>query len=256
MNEYSVFKLYSDELKREVRIYISLPKSYYKTDKHYPVLYMHDGQNLFDDLQAHYGKSWGILEAYETYPDLPELVIVGIESNDSRNNELVPFKFRFEGKNDFVGGKTDDYLDFIINTLKPVINNRYRTFVSPKNTGIMGSSFGGLCSTYAALKFSDHFTKFGCVSNAYFPVQKDMLELVKTADISKIKKMYMDVGTKESDNPEHVKAYIESNQEIYDALQGRLDKENIVFEIIDGAIHNESAWELRFPRIINFLFNQ
>ncbi len=255
MKEYSTFKLYSKELKRELRMYVSLPKSYYTTDKYYPVLYMCDGQNLFDDFQAKYGKSWGILEAYETNPDLPELIIVGIESNDDRSDELVPFKFKFEEDGKVWGGKTDNFLDFIVENLKPVINKRYRTFKSPKNTGIMGSSFGGVCSTYAALKYSEHFTRFGCVSNAYFPIQNEMVELSKKSDLSKIKKIYLDVGTKESDNVEHVKLYLDSNQEIYDILRPRLDSENIKFEIIEGAIHNESAWEKRFPDIIKFLFN-
>ena len=65
MREYSIFKIESEKLNREVRIFVSLPRSYYSTEKFYPVLYMHDGQNLFDDLLAKHGKSWGVLEAYE-----------------------------------------------------------------------------------------------------------------------------------------------------------------------------------------------
>ena len=256
MKEYSVFKIYSEELEREVRLFVSLPRSYYKTNKYYPVLYMCDGQNLFDDLQAKYGKSWGILEAYENHPDLPELIIVGIESDDNRSNELVPFKFKFEKEEKVWGGQTDKYLDFIVNTLKPRVNKRFRTFKSSKNTGIMGSSFGGVCATYAALTFGEHFTRFGCVSNAYFPIQKDIIDLAKKSDVSKIKKFYMDVGTKESENLEHNKYYIDSNQEMYEVLSEKIDSENIKYEVIKDAIHNESAWELRFPEIIKFLFNQ
>ena len=255
MNEYSVFKMNSKELNREVRMYVSLPVNYNLTEEFYPVLYMCDGQNLFDDLQATYGESWGILEAYKNFPNLPELIIVGIESNDDRNNELVPFKFQFETDEKIWGGKTDDFLEFIVNTLKPYINQRYRTFKSAKNTGIMGSSFGGVCATYAALKYSNQFTKFGCVSNAYFPIYKEISELIKKSDLSKIKKIYLDVGTKESENKIHNKAYLESNQGIFEILKSKLDPEKIKFEIIEGAIHHESAWETRFPKIINFLFN-
>ncbi len=255
MKEYSVIRFYSKKLKRELRVYLSLPKSYYKTDKFYPVLYMLDGQNLFDDNQAKYGKSWGILEAYDNNPELPEIIIVGIESNDNRNNDLLPFKFEDPGEGKVWGGEADIYMDFIVNTLKPCINKKYRTFKSPKNTGIMGSSFGGVFSTYAALKYSDHFTRFGCVSNAYFPIQKEFVELTKNSDVSKIKKIYMDVGTKESENEKHNKYYLDSNQEIYELLRRKIDPGNIKYEIIKGAIHNESAWEERFPEIIKFLFN-
>ncbi len=255
MKEYTVFKIYSVELKREIRIFVSLPKSYYKTDKFYPVLYMHDGQNLFDDILTKYGKSWGILETYENHSDLPEIIIVGIESGESRSDELVPYKFKFDKDGEFFGGKTDDYIAFIINTLKVYIDRTYRTFKSSKNTGIMGSSFGGVCSTYAALKYSKYFTRFGCISNAYFPIQKEMIKLTKQADVSKIKKIYLDVGTKESESKERVTEYLESNQEIFDILKDKLDPEVIKFEIVKDAIHHESAWEKRFPEIIKFLFN-
>ncbi|MCK5761304.1 MAG: alpha/beta hydrolase [Candidatus Izimaplasma sp.] len=255
MKEYSVFKLFSEELDREMKLFVSLPRSYYKTKKFYPVLYMCDGQNLFDDSLATYGKSWGILEAYENFLELPEVIIVGIESNELRSDELVPFKFQFEENGKVWGGKTDNYLDFVSNTLKSYINRKYRTFKSAKNTGIMGSSFGGVCATYAALKYGDQFSRFGCVSNAYFPIQKEMIQLSKKANLSKLKRIYMDVGTNESENKEENILYLESNQEVYDILRSKVNPENIKFEIIKGAIHNESAWEKRFPGIIKYLFN-
>ena len=253
MLEYSVLRLQSKRLKREVRIFVSLPKSYYKTDKFYPVLYMSDGQNLFDNKQASYGKSWGILETYENYPDLPELIIVGIDSGESRNDELTPFTFEYEGN--VMGGKINDYLDFIVNTLKPKIDKKYRAFKSPKNTGIMGSSFGGVLATYAALKYGDHFTRFGCVSNAYFPFQDQMIDLARKSDVSKVKKMYLDVGTKEATEEEYRKTYIESNIEMNNVLKEKIDNDKLRFEIIEEAIHKESAWGIRFPGIIKFLYN-
>ena len=256
MKEYTVLKMYSKELKREMRMFISLPKSYYNSNKRYPVLYMCDGQNLFDDLQATYGKSWGILETYKTQPDLPELIIVGIESNDDRSNELVPFKFQFTIGGKLWGGKTDAFLLFIINTLKTYIDKRYRSLKKPENTAIMGSSFGGVCATYAALKYGDYFTKFGCVSNAYFPVQEEMVKLAKIANLSNLGKIYMDVGTKESKNLKENTSYLESNEEIYNILKTKIVPKNIRYNIVKDAVHNESAWELRFAEIINFLFEQ
>jgi len=255
MREYSIFKITSKRLKREVRIFVSLPKSYFNTEKLYPVLYMPDGQNLFDDKQATYGKSWGILEAYEKYPSIPELIIIGIDSDENRSDELTPFKFIFNDGEPEVGGRINDYLDFVVKTLKPHVDKKYRTFKSPKNTGIMGSSFGGVLATYAALKYSEYFTKFGCVSNAYFPFQKQFVELTKKTDIRNIKKLYMDVGTKETDDEKYRVSYIESNQEIFDILKEKIVPENIKFEIIKDGIHNEKDWEKRFPHIINFLFN-
>jgi len=256
MREYSDFVIYSKELKRDVDISISLPESYKNNEKRYAVLYMTDGQNLFDDSHATYGKSWGILEAYQTFSDLPELIIVGIASNDERSNELVPFKFAFSDEEKRWGGKTDKFLDFIVNTLMKHVNEKYKTFVNPRNTGIMGSSFGGVCATYAAAKYNRYFTKFGCVSNACFPIQTEMIKLLEDSDLKHVDKIYMDVGTKESKLESENILYLESNKEIYSILSTKITPKKIKFDIIKDAIHNESAWELRFPTIIKYLFNQ
>lgn len=256
MKQYTVFTIYSNELQRNMRVFLMVPKSYSKSIKKYPVLYMHDGVNLFDDKSATFGKSWGILEAYETEPNLPELIIVGIDTDGTeRSNLLVPFEFNFKDNKQLFGGQTDAYLSFIINTLKPLIDSEYRTFRNAKNTGIMGSSFGGLCSTYAALEFSDHFTRFGCVSNAYYVVQQEIEALIKSKKLENIKRFYMDVGTKETSSDIDNNKYISSNQKVHDLLSGKLNKDTLQFKIVDGAIHNEKDWELRFPDIIRFLFN-
>lgn len=262
MKEYRVVRMYSEDLKREVRVFIMLPNTYFKNERFYPVLYMHDGQNLFDPATSYGGVSWGILEAYENNPDLPEVVIVGIENGgEERSNELVPFNFKFSevgypewGDNE-LGGKTDLYMKFILEDVKPYIDKTYRTFKAPKNTAIMGSSFGGVCSTYAAIKYNDYFSRFGCVSNAYWVIQKEMEEFAETADLSNVKKLYMDVGTAESSTDIDSNNYIKSNQDMFDILSKKIDRSRIHFQTFDGAIHKESAWADRFPDIIKFLFN-
>ncbi|XMB67519.1 alpha/beta hydrolase-fold protein [Mycoplasmatota bacterium zrk1] len=253
MKEYSVLIMYSKELDRDVKVYVSLPKSYFETDKYYPVLYMHDGQILFNDLEDYNGKSWGIMESYKNNPNLPELILVGIASGDTRNDELLPVSIdNNNGK--FIGGKANDYMDFIVNKLKPIINKKYRTLKSSENTGILGVSLGGVCSTYAATNYSEHFTIFGCVSNAYIPIRKDMIGIIKKSDLSRVKKMYLDVGTKESENEKGRIAYLESNKEVFDVLKEKLGSERIKFEVINDAQHIVADWEKRFPNIISYLF--
>lgn len=263
MKQYKVIRMFSEELQREVRVFIMLPKSYDNSDRFYPVLYMHDGHNLFDPKQSFSNVSWGILEAYQEIPDLPEVIIVGLECGEGhiRSDELVPFKFNFDklgfpeyGKDDH-GGLTDQYLSFLLEKVKPYIDKNHRTFKSPKNTGIMGSSFGGVCSTYAALKYNDHFGRFGCVSNAYYVIQEEMEELAKNSDLSNIKKLYMDVGTKETSNAIDNQRYLDSNESIYNILKVKLDDSKIKYVVAQNAIHHESAWAKRFPEIIKYLFN-
>ncbi len=257
MKEYRVLSLYSNDLQRNKRIFIYLPRSYHKTDKFYPVLYMHDGHNLFDDKQATYGRSWRIMDVYENNPDLPEVIIVGIDTEgDSRGDELCPYKFTYKD-NTVMGGKADAYLNFIISQVKPLIDHRFRTFKSPKNTGLMGSSFGGLNSIYAALVYGAYFTRFGCVSNAFFMdgLEDKLLNLAKSTSLTTTKKFYMDVGTKETKDDLINEKYVDSNKELYSILKDKLDQNHLKFVIAENAIHNEKDWEKRFPDIIKFMFN-
>lgn len=262
MKEYRVLFFDSPQLKREVRVFVMLPPSYFKSERFYPVLYMHDGQNLFDDKTSYGGVSWGILDAYDENPELPEVIIVGIENGgDKRSDELVPFPFSFKdfGYDGFedrtYGGKADDYLDFIVRDVKPFIDKMFRTFKSPKNTGLMGSSFGGLITTYAACKYQKYFSRFASVSNAYYVVQEALESLVFDSDFKHVKKFYMDVGTKESDDVTRNQYYMESNKKIYDILVNKMPSDQLQYKVIEDGIHHESEWRERFQEIIHFLWN-
>lgn len=262
VKQYSVLMFDSKELNKVVHIYLMLPTSYGKTQKRYPVLYMHDGQNLFDKKIGYGNMSWGILDTYEENPKLPEVIIVGIENGgDERSNELVPFEFNFadvgypEYGDETYGGKTDQYLSFIVNTVKPYIDKKYRTYKSAKNTAIMGSSFGGVCTAYAAAEYGEYFSRFGCVSNAWYVIQKQMEELMIQSDLSHVKKFYMDVGTHEDSRAIESKKYVESNNAIYEIVKNKINHKKLKYVIAKGAIHNEDAWKERFADIIAFLFN-
>lgn len=256
MKKYEVFDIESKELQRTVRVSVYLPKEYYQEEKSYPVLYMHDGQNLFDDQTAFANKSWGIIDTFEKDDTLPKLIVVGINSSNTRSDELVPFSFFSPYENRYSGGKSDIYYNFILTNVKEKIDSKYRTLKEKEHTGIMGSSYGGLSSTYAALKYSDYFSKFACVSNAYFSVQEELEQLIKSSKIPSSVKLYMDVGTKETQSLENNKLYIQSNKTVYKLLGEKIEEKNLQFNIIEGAIHHESEWEKRFPRIIEFLFGE
>lgn len=262
MKQYSVLFFDSKELNRTVRVYVMLPNSYHKSEKRYPVLYMHDGQNLFDTKTGYGNSSWGILDTYEENLKLPEVIIVGIENGgEERSNELVPFHFNFAelGYSQFgdhiYGGKTDDYLLFIINEVKAYVDKNYRTYKSAKNTAIMGSSFGGVCSMYAAFAYGEYFSRFGCLSNAFYVIQNEMEQLAHQSSLSHVKKLYMDVGTKEDSTAIESQFYIKSNQAIYSIIKDKIEPGKLQFEIIQDAIHHEDAWHVRFADIVTFLFN-
>lgn len=251
MREYRVLEMHSKELARDVKVLIYLPKSYEQNDRFYPVVYMHDGQNLFDDDMA-YKESWKILETMED-DSIPELIIVGINSTTSRADELLPLSFTYEGER--IGGDADKYYKYLISELKPMIDLRFRTFKSAKYTALIGASFGGVSSLYAATRYQNFFSRFGCLSNAHHVLGEPFYDLMEKSDLSKVRKLYMDVGTKEESNGVITNEdYVKSNEKLYEILKEKLPEEDLLFAIVKGANHNEQAWAKRFKDIIKFLF--
>ncbi len=141
---------------------------------------MHDAQNLFD-AKTSYSGEWNIDEKLDSLH--AQVIVVGIEhGNDKRLAELTPYKNEKYG-----GGKADDYLEFIVKTLKPQIDKTYRTKTKKKNTIIMGSSLGGLTSFYATLKYPEVFGKAGVFSPAFWINRKEIFELEEKTKKQKTK---------------------------------------------------------------------
>jgi len=154
------------QLNRHRRIWVYLPKSYQDhKDKYYPVLYMQDGQNLFDEQTAPFGE-WGVDECLDTLQQLTgrECIIVGIDhGGDKRTTEYNPYDNAQYGK-----GEGDKYAAFLVTTLKPFIDNKFRTLRSPQNTYIAGSSLGALIALYAVMKYPGTFGAAGIFSPAFW----------------------------------------------------------------------------------------
>ena len=137
--QVSTFTIEAPQLKTSRKIWLYLPKNYESSTKKYPVIYMHDAQNLFDAKTSFAGE-WNVDEKLDSLS--AQVIVVGIENGgDKRLEELTPYKNEKYG-----GGNAEKYLEFIVNTLKPEIDKKYRTKTDTKNTTIMGSSLGGLVS--------------------------------------------------------------------------------------------------------------
>ncbi len=244
--------------KRKIRIY--KPDGLVnQTDIRLPVLYMHDGQNLFYDTDATYGVSWGMREAlYET--KLP-MIVVGIDCNHEghrRFDEYSPFVNKDIGMQLYaldqpLGGQGDVYVDWLVRELKPWIDLHYPT--NPEHTIIAGSSMGGLISLYAAIRHPHVFRRVGAISNAFWFCQDQLEELVRTSEFPAIERLYMDIGTKEATGPFGNASYISSNQRIYDLLKMKLSTNQLRFEIVEDGIHNEQSWRERLPNILRDLYS-
>lgn len=238
----SVF--YIPQLETHRRVWIYLPPSYYDKSikkKKYPVLYMHDGQNLFDDYYAPYGE-WNIDETLDSLKK--ELIIVGIDhGGNERLNDYSPYQNLKYG-----GGKGNKYLDFIVNTLRPYINSNYRTLKDHQNTGIMGSSMGGLISFYGGIKYDKVFGKVGVFSPSFWfhPIIYDYASKWKPERRPKI---YILAGEKESDSLVYE---VKEMQNILIKRGLKEDELKVVFKP-DGR-HAEWFWRREFPDAVNWLF--
>ncbi|WP_428231758.1 alpha/beta hydrolase [Flavobacterium sp.] len=236
----SVFTIEAPQLKTTKKIWIYLPKDYSASAKKYSVIYMHDAQNLFDSKTAYSGE-WNVDEKLDSLK--APVIVVGIEhGNDKRTNELTPYKNEKYG-----GGNADNYLDFIVKTLKPYIDTNYRTKPNAKNTLIMGSSLGGLVSYYAVLKYPETFGKAGVFSPSFW-FSNDIYN--RTVQAPKIKtKIYFLCGDKESDEMVKDMTKMERLLDTKRCYCLHLTKSKIV----KGGEHNEKLWRDGFVKAVLWL---
>ena len=243
-------------LERTIRVY--LPVNYVEEkNKRYPVLFMHDGQNVFEDEDAIQGVSLDL----KNYLDQNhfDIIVVGIDTNtegEERKNEYCPwvdgkFSENLIGTPSSTGGKGAVYVDFIVNELKPFIDRNYRTVEN--STSIAGISLGGLISTYAACRYPQIFKKVAVISSAFWRNQEEMENLLITTDISTIEKFYIDCGTTEMREDERIsEGFLDSNQRVFDILKDKIVDSKFV--IIKEAEHNYTEFKKRVPDMFTFLF--
>lgn len=234
------------QLNRTRRVWIYLPPDYATSNKRYPVLYMQDGQNVFDAATSFSGE-WKVDESLNqlfTNGD-QGIIVVAIDNGGSeRLNEYSPWVNSRYG-----GGQGDAYVKFIIETLKPNIDELYRTKPDRENTGIMGSSMGGLISLYAAIEYQNTFSKAGIFSPAFWfspEIYTEVAAKGKQADM----KIYLLAGNQEDNG-----SVVADINAMYNTLRntGFSDKEVIRVTHPDGQ-HSEWYWAREFPAAYRWLF--
>jgi len=218
------------QLETTRKIWLYLPPDYAKGKKHYPVMYMHDGQNIFDEYTSGFGE-WGVDECADSLikNGKPACIIVGIDNGPNRMNEYNPYDFK-----DFGKGTGDQYLEFIVKNLKPYIDKHYRTLPTNDNTIIAGSSMGGLISYYAMLRYPEVFGKGGIFSPAFWTAE-EIKELTNLSGDKLKGTLFFYVGALEGEQ------YIADMKAITDKL-GENSKA-FIYTVTDPAgTHNEAAW--------------
>ena len=239
----STFSIASPELKTTKKIWVYLPKGYETSAQKYPVIYMHDAQNLFDSQTSYVGE-WNVDETLDSLN--AKVIVIGIEhGGEKRIDELTPFKHEKYG-----GGQANAYLDFIVNTLKPKIDATYRTKTNAKNTAMIGSSLGGLVSFYAAVKYPEVFGKIGCFSPAFWFCRKEMNELLNQTEKFDTK-VYFLCGDNEGDAD--VITDLEKIEYWVNTKRCECKKKNKKV-IVKGGQHNEKLWRESFKKAYLWLF--
>lgn len=242
------FNVYSPELKVEKRIRVSLPCDYEIGNINYPVLYMLDAQNLFDEADAYSGE-WGVDEAMDSICKLQLLpaIIVGIDhAGEERISEYSPYAV----KGHVTEPKGEAFADFVVNTLKPIIDSMYRTLPQREFTGIAGSSMGGVESMYMVVKYNDVFSKAGIFSPAFW-TSKNNYTYVEENRIDKPTQIYFLAGALEGENFEVV---TDTKQMIDILLNQNNSNINTRFIMQSTGRHTESFWRDEFFEMFEWLY--
>ena len=250
------FRMYSHFhsrfLERERNVLVYLPPGYHDSEKkRYSVLYLNDGQNMFDGATSFvHGQEWGVDETTDELiraDEIEPLIIVAIfNTGEDRIDEYSPTVDPKLKK----GGKADLYGRFILEELKPVIDGDYRTFHGPQHTGIGGSSLGGLVSIYLALKHPRSFGNVMAMSPSVWWDRGMIIERVQALPIKPSTRIWLDIGTKEGlRTTKNVRI-------LRDALLNkgwRKGDDLGYFEDRHGT-HTEASWGHRAHRALRFLY--
>lgn len=231
------------------RLYVYLPRGYADSGRRYPVLYMFDGHNVFYDSHATYGKSWGMKEYLEKTGT--QLILVALECNPEgfqRLSEYSPWSFHAPRPVGDVEGRGKLTMDWFTKSLKPQIDCTYRTLPDRANTMIAGSSMGGLLAIYAVTAYNEVFSGAAALSPSLWISPKGMAELIKTHPLAQPTRIYMDMGTGET---EESTAPLTAMFEVAKKLSRA--GAYVSADVIPGALHREADWEKRIPAFLKYL---
>ncbi len=231
------------QLNRKRRIWVYLPKGYASSGKNYPVLYLQDGQNLFNEQTAAFGE-WGVDECLDSLQQKigKECIVVGIDhGNNKRMTEYNPYNHAQYG-----AGEGKDYAAFLAKTLKPFIDTKFRTKKSAANTFIGGSSMGAVISLYAITQYPESFGG-GLLFSPAFWVSPELYADVEKFNPAAAPKIYFYAGGKESAT---MVSDMKKMTDLFDK------KQNIQIRKVVNPLgqHNETYWRTEFAEAWTWLF--
>jgi predicted alpha/beta superfamily hydrolase len=225
------------------------------SQRYYPVLYLNDGQNLFEAAVSFGGVEWQVDETAERLireSAVPPMIVVGLDNaGKDRLREYMPHRsmnpviLRAQGRR---------YPDFLMKEVMPFIEQTYRVATSPENTGLGGSSLGALIALYTVMARPGVFGRLLLESPSLWASNRQAIKDSRTIRIWP-ERIYLGVGTAEAGSPERDRTVVDDVRELAAILRRAVLSENRLRLVIqDGAGHSESAWAERFPEALRFLF--
>jgi enterochelin esterase-like enzyme len=225
------------------------------SSRYYPVLYLNDGQNLFESSTAFGGVEWGADETADRLireGAVPPVIIVGLDNaGKDRLREYMPHRsmnpmmLRVLGRH---------YPDFLIKEVMPFVESAYRVATSPENTGLGGSSLGALIALYTALARPGVIGRLLLESPSLWASNRQIIKESRSARVWP-EKIFLAAGTAEAENAERSRTVVDDVRELAAIIRRAVLSESRLRVVIkDGAGHSESAWAERFPEALQFLF--
>ncbi|MGA7365135.1 MAG: alpha/beta hydrolase-fold protein [Candidatus Sulfotelmatobacter sp.] len=223
--------------------------------RHYPVLYLNDGQNLFETATSFTGVEWQADEAADRLireGAVPPMIIVGIDNaGKDRIREYMPHRsmhpmmLRVQGRH---------YPDFLMKEVMPFVERAYRVAAGPENTGVGGSSLGALIALYTAMARPGVIGRLLVESPSLWASHRQAIKESRSVRIWP-ERIYLGVGTAEAGSAERSQSVVDDVRELAAILRGAvLSEKRLRLVIKDGAGHNEAVWAERFPEALRFLF--
>lgn len=265
----------------EREIFVHLPPDYFTSEKSYPVLYLHDGGMLFSLNGGHDTRFNTVLDQLHEEGFTEGIIAVGISSSQNRWDEYSPWVnenmdiWAHWSAQQIEGGEGDAYLEFIVNTLKPHIDEQYRTLDAREHTAIGGFSMGGLISLYAGIKHPDVFSRVMAMSPAIWFAEEhrawnsnnQLVGLIQNENVPHDVKFYLDIGTNEwviyevpvydenGSQYTYPHIWVDGTDMVHKALIARdIPEDNLLFVVDEGGVHEAADWNERFSEAMKWLF--
>ena len=231
-------------------IYIYTPTDYeINTHRHYPVLYMFDGQNLFFDEDASFGTSWKLSD-YLDFMDTP-IIVAALDCNSGPNGERMSEYSPFGDEDPDYGyleGKGKITMDFFVGEFKQYIDENYRTIKDRDHTFIGGSSMGGFMSLYAIMEYNDIFSKAAVLSPTLWFGHDELMHMIQNAEIDPYTVVYTDYGTFEFD--EYQEAFNQYKELVLELMNKQV---MLTSRLVPFGDHSEGSWHKQIPAFMDVL---